>query len=114
MVGEAIVGKYMEGSKDVFNAMVEMGLWSAFWGALGGLSRLLAGVGPQERLWVEIARIVFIAMPVGWLVGPLLIEQGFTDLQAYGGASVSGVMALNLVRGLSQLKLKELLAVIRK
>ena len=87
-------------------------LWHLLCGFIGGVSRLLAGVEAHESLGRELGRVVIIAVPIGLLGALTFREMGFSEVQANGVAIACGIVSLNIARGLSKLKLKELVAAV--
>jgi len=108
----------MSSSRDIFEGFLKIldtGGWFALLGIIGGIGRLVLGVKPNDSLFREIIRILFIAAPVGWLIAGLVTEwkhlEGYSFL-AFSAAFLGGMMALNIARALQELGIKEVLAIV--
>lgn len=68
--------------------------------ASGGIARIVTGTSKDPRVswWGELARILFVAMPIGVIAGHWASAVSQSEVLPYAASFTAGVISLNIVR----------------
>jgi hypothetical protein len=68
--------------------------------ASGGIARIIAGTSkdPSISVWAEAARVLFIALPLGIIVGLWVQDSYSSRVLPLAASFTAGVVSLNVVR----------------
>jgi hypothetical protein len=68
--------------------------------ASGGIARIVTGTSSDPRVswWGEMARIIFVAMPIGVIAGHWTKAVSQSEILPYAASFTAGVISLNIVR----------------
>lgn len=92
--------------------LMENGAFSALLGGLGGIARLATGLAPNESIVAEIFRLIFIAMPIGWLSGGLAGDYGASEYMTHSIAVFAGLSSHNIAKAAMEIGVLEVIKIV--
>jgi len=98
--------------QEPIKTIIEAGGLHAFLGVMGGSAKVALGLSPNESLCKEIIRVIFIAMPFGWMGGGLAEEAGLSQYTIFSVAVVTGLISHNIAKAIMDLGIKEVFTLI--
>ncbi|MBL4744224.1 MAG: hypothetical protein JKX87_06265 [Cycloclasticus sp.] len=94
--------------------LLELGLFNALLGLVGGGVRISLGLAPNESLLKEIARILFVAMPFGWLAGGIAVENQLSEYTTFSAAVFTGLIAHNIAKAAMDIGIAQIIKTVFK